>query len=117
MSIITHEYHISEGKNYYTGLHQEGYDQWKLTLTTPKERIIFFRTSRLLTHSVTRFAIASREWSAYSFEEMIRIYSNCNRLAHDIHSGRMLFDHPVLSDAEIEQAVQQWNALQGSTSV
>jgi hypothetical protein len=111
---ITHQYHIPTGKNYLTGLRQEGYDQWKLTVTAPQqEQVIFFRTSLTPRH---RFAIATRAWSASSFEELIRVHSNCNKVVHEINPNRMVFDNPILSDAEIQEATQQWLALQAEAS-
>ena len=109
MIAITHLYTIPTGKNHFTGLHQEGYHQWNLTLTTPlEEKVILFRTSL---GPQTRFAIAPRQWSSLSFEELIRCYSACNQQARTMYSDRMLFDRPVLSDTEIQQAVEIWTAL------
>jgi hypothetical protein len=116
MSItITHKYTIPNGKNHYTGLREHGYDQWELVLPSNavEERSVCFRTSL---SPQKRFGIAPYPCTTSSFEEMIRIYSNTNQTTHRINPNRMVIGRPVLSEDEIQQAVEIWTALSSLSS-
>lgn len=112
---FAHVAHIADSKFGFSGRPQKGYNQYEITFSglsefgLPYEKKFTFRT----TLDGKYFAVAGRDWSARSFDELIKNYSAGSAYVRSISTQSMLFDFVVFTADEIKQARLFWAQEQG----
>ncbi len=112
---FAHVAHIADSKFGFSGRPQQGYNQYEITFSglgefgLPYEKKFTFRT----TLDGKYFAVAGRDWSARSFDELIKNYNAGSSYVRSISTQSMLFDFVVFTADEIKQARLFWAQEQG----
>lgn len=112
---FAHVAHIADSKFGFSGRPQKGFNQYEITFSglgefgLPYEKKFTFRT----TLDGKYFAVAGRDWSARSFDELIKNYNAGSAYVRSTTTQSMLFDFVVFTADEVKQARLFWAQEQG----
>lgn len=112
---FAHVAHIANSKYGFSGRPVRGHDHYEITFSglgkfgLPYEKKFSF----LATLDRKYFAVAGCDWSARSFDELIKNYNAGSSYVRSISTQWMLFDFVVFTADEIKQARLIWAQEQG----
>jgi hypothetical protein len=112
---FTQTAHIPNTKYGFSGRPQQGYDQYEISfsglgeLGLPYTKTFTFR----VTLDGAYFAIAGRDWTSRSFDELLKNYNAGSSAVRSFSTQTMLFDFVVFTDEEIKQARMMWAEEKG----
>jgi hypothetical protein len=112
---FTQTAHIPNTKYGFSGRPQQGYDQYEISFSglgefgLPYTKTFTFR----VTLDGAYFAIAGRDWTSRSFDELLKNYNAGSSAVRSFSTQTMLFDFVVFTDDEIKQARKMWAEEKG----